>query len=106
MNSKSISRFGKTRKTDSKKLFPPEKAGTCLGLSDPVAMKPVKLYVKIAAARKRQRSSVRPDAPVRSENMETTKSLCAVFEQDGLRRKHDQFSGARWQTCDSHDTVS
>jgi site-specific recombinase XerD len=30
------------------------------------------------------------------ESVETTKSFCAVFEQNDLRRKHDQFSGARW----------
>lgn len=30
------------------------------------------------------------------ESVETTKSFYAVFEQDDLRRKHDQFSGVRW----------
>jgi site-specific recombinase XerD len=31
------------------------------------------------------------------ESVETTKSFYAVFEQDDLRRKHDQFSKARWE---------
>jgi integrase/recombinase XerD len=31
------------------------------------------------------------------ESVETTKSFYAVFEQDDLRRKHDQFSAARWK---------
>jgi site-specific recombinase XerD len=32
------------------------------------------------------------------ESVETTKSFYAVFEQDDLRRKHDHFSAARWET--------
>lgn len=43
-----------------------------------------------------------PDASVQSENMETTKSLYIVFEQDGLRRKYDEFSGSRWKTGHSY----
>jgi site-specific recombinase XerD len=31
------------------------------------------------------------------ESVETTKSFYAVFEQDDLRRKHDEFSGVRWK---------
>jgi hypothetical protein len=31
------------------------------------------------------------------ESVETTKSFYTVFEQDDLRCKHDQFSGARWE---------
>jgi site-specific recombinase XerD len=31
------------------------------------------------------------------ESVETTKAFCAIFEQDDLRRKHDQFSQARWE---------
>jgi site-specific recombinase XerD len=31
------------------------------------------------------------------ESVETTKTFYAIFEQDDLRRKHDQFSAARWQ---------
>ena len=30
------------------------------------------------------------------ESVETTKSFYAIFEQDDLKRKHDQFSAARW----------
>ena len=36
------------------------------------------------------------------ESVETTKSFYATFEQDDLKRKHDQFSAARWkveQSC-------
>lgn len=32
------------------------------------------------------------------ESVETTKSFYAVFEQEDLRRKHDHFSAARWDT--------
>ena len=32
------------------------------------------------------------------ESVETTKVYYAVFEQDDLRRKHDQFSESRWTT--------
>jgi hypothetical protein len=31
------------------------------------------------------------------ESVETTKSFYAVFEQGDLKRKHDQFSTARWK---------
>ena len=31
------------------------------------------------------------------ESVETTKVFYAIFEQSDLRRKHDQFSGARWK---------
>jgi hypothetical protein len=31
------------------------------------------------------------------ESVEITKSFYAVFEQDDLRQKHDQFSNARWK---------
>ena len=34
--------------------------------------------------------------PLGHEGVETTKSFYAVFEQEDLKRKHDQFSGARW----------
>lgn len=30
------------------------------------------------------------------ESVETTKSFYAIFEQDDLKRKHDQFSEVRW----------
>ena len=30
------------------------------------------------------------------EGVETTKAFYAIFEQDDLKRKHDQFSAARW----------
>ena len=30
------------------------------------------------------------------ESVEITKAFYAIFEQGDLRRKHDQFSGARW----------
>lgn len=30
------------------------------------------------------------------EGVETTRRFYAVLEQEGLRRKHDRFSAARW----------
>ena len=32
------------------------------------------------------------------ESVETTKAFYAVFEEGDLRRKHDEFSSARWES--------